>query len=161
MFLRKNRKSFDGQVYEYWTLCQTVRTERGPRQQVVACLGKLSDEDLHAGWEDIEALLDGRAPPPRQPQLFASALSAADECVQFIDALHGPLIERIELRFGEIHLGFFHVCQFSIRLDIQKSPPSARLAPDTLPLSQLPGMQRAIICIKPLQSTTCHEQPSS
>ena len=73
MFLRKNRKSFDGQVYEYWTLCQTVRTERGPRQQVVACLGKLSDEDLHAGWEDIEALLDGRAPPPRQPQLFASA----------------------------------------------------------------------------------------
>ena len=32
MFLRKNRKSFDGQVYEYSTLCQTVRTERGPRQ---------------------------------------------------------------------------------------------------------------------------------
>jgi hypothetical protein len=73
MFLRKNRKSFDRQVYEYWTLCQTVRTERGPRQQVVACLGKLSDEDLQAGWEDIEALLDGRAPSPRQPQLFASA----------------------------------------------------------------------------------------
>lgn len=60
----KSRKSFDGQVYEYWTLCQTVRTERGPRQQVVTCRGKLSEEDLQAGWADSEALLDGRAPSP-------------------------------------------------------------------------------------------------
>ena len=41
MFLRKKRKRFDGEVYEYWTLCESVRTERGPRQRVVASLGKL------------------------------------------------------------------------------------------------------------------------
>jgi transposase len=66
MFLRKNSKRLGGELYEYWTLCETVRTERGPRQRVVAWLGKLSDEDLSAGWEDIEALLEGRIPAPRQ-----------------------------------------------------------------------------------------------
>ena len=50
MFLRKNRKKSNGEVYEYWTLCETVRTELGPRQRVVATLGKLSEEDLAAGW---------------------------------------------------------------------------------------------------------------
>ena len=67
MFLRKNRKRYDGEVYEYWTLCETVRTERGPRQRVIASLGKLAEEDIAAGWEDLEALLEGR--PPRQRQL--------------------------------------------------------------------------------------------
>jgi hypothetical protein len=66
MFLRKNRKSANGEVYEYWTLCETVRTELGPRQRVVATLGKLSEHDLAAGWEDIKALLEGRKPAPRQ-----------------------------------------------------------------------------------------------
>jgi hypothetical protein len=28
MFLRKNRKRFAGEIYEYWTLCQTVLTLR-------------------------------------------------------------------------------------------------------------------------------------
>ena len=66
MFLRKNRKSANGEVYEYWTLCETVRTELGPRQRVVATLGKLTEQDLAAGWEDIEALLEGRKAAPRQ-----------------------------------------------------------------------------------------------
>lgn len=66
MFLRKNRKRFDGELYEYWTLCETVRTERGPRQRVVASLGKFTEEDLAAGWDELEALLDGRKPAPRQ-----------------------------------------------------------------------------------------------
>mgnify|MGYP000129694268 CR=1 FL=1 len=70
MFLRKNRKRLEGEIYEYWTLCETVRTERGPRQRVVASLGKLSEEDMAAGWDDLEALLDGRRPAARQRQLF-------------------------------------------------------------------------------------------
>jgi hypothetical protein len=69
MFLRKNRKRFSGEIYEYWTLCETVRTERGPRQRVVASLGKLSDEDIEAGWADLEALLDGRRPRGKQQRL--------------------------------------------------------------------------------------------
>ena len=62
VFLRKNRKHVNGEYYDYWTLCESVRTQRGPWQRVVASLGKLTEEDLHAGWEDIEALLEGRKP---------------------------------------------------------------------------------------------------
>jgi transposase len=75
MFLRSNRRRFAGEIYEYWTLCETVRTERGPRQRVVATLGKLSDEDLAAGWEDIEALLEGRPCAPRQLALGQQEVS--------------------------------------------------------------------------------------
>jgi transposase len=104
MFLRKNRKRFDGQVYEYWTLCQTIRTERGPRQQVVACLGKLSEEDLHAGWEDIEALLDGRAPPARQPSLFAAEQDRADDAERWeLADLRNLSVERVR-EFGSVFL---------------------------------------------------------
>jgi len=39
-------------------------------QRVVDTLGKLAEEDLHAGWDGIEALLEGRAPSPRAPELF-------------------------------------------------------------------------------------------
>lgn len=70
MFLRKNRRRVGGELYEYWTLCESVRTERGPRQRVVATLGKLAEDDLQAGWDDIEALLEGRPPTPRTPELF-------------------------------------------------------------------------------------------
>ena len=76
MFLRKNRKRFDGSLYEYWTLCETIRTERGPRQRVVATLGKLDEEDLRGGWDDMEALLDGRRPSPRQADLLAGTPGA-------------------------------------------------------------------------------------
>ncbi|MBL9173596.1 MAG: hypothetical protein JNL10_08685, partial [Verrucomicrobiales bacterium] len=79
MFLRKNRKRLEGEVYEYWTLCESVRTERGPRQRVVATLGKLGEEDLRAGWDDIEALLDGRAPALRQPELFEGSTPRMEE----------------------------------------------------------------------------------
>ena len=68
--MRKNRRRVGGELYEYWTLCESVRTERGPRQRVVATLGKLAEDDLQAGWDDIEALLEGRHPTPRTPELF-------------------------------------------------------------------------------------------
>ena len=54
MFLRKNRKKSNGEVYEYWTLCETVRTELGPRQRVVATLRKLSEEELAARWGTLK-----------------------------------------------------------------------------------------------------------
>ncbi len=66
MFLRRNRKRSSGEQYEYWTLCETVRTAKGPRQRVAATLGKLTGEDFAAGWEDMEALLDGSQQRPRQ-----------------------------------------------------------------------------------------------
>ena len=39
MFLRRNRRVVDGESYEYWSLVETYRTAKGPRQRVVASLG--------------------------------------------------------------------------------------------------------------------------
>lgn len=105
MFLRKNRKRFDGELYEYWTLCESVRTERGPRQRVVATLGKFTDEDLSGGWEEIEALLDGRRPPPRQKLMFGGAADrpgGLGRRWQLAD-LRGLSVERVR-EFGSVFL---------------------------------------------------------
>ena len=55
MFLRRNRRVVDGQACEYWTLVGTVRTAKGPRQEIVAALGKEPglDSASRRGWEDI------------------------------------------------------------------------------------------------------------
>ena len=105
MFLRKNRKRIDGELYEYWTLCESVRTEQGPRQRVVATLGKLEEDDLRAGWDQIEALLDGRKPGPWQPDLAdkASQSQRSPGAWELAD------LSRIEVgrvrEFGSVFLG--------------------------------------------------------
>lgn len=72
MFLRRNRRRKNGETYEYWTLVESVRTPRGPRQRTVATLGKLPglDEDERAGWEQITRLLDGHTGDIGQGDLF-------------------------------------------------------------------------------------------
>ena len=69
MFLRRKNKQVRGVGYSYWNLCETVRTARGPRQRVVASLGKLDEAQiagLKGGWDDLPALLRGEV-PARQP----------------------------------------------------------------------------------------------
>src|SRR5688500_5551135 len=63
MFLRRHRKDARGEHYDYWSLVKTVRTARGPRQQLVAHLGKLDGSQTHAArqWEDLDQLLEGKA----------------------------------------------------------------------------------------------------
>ncbi len=68
MFLRRKNKQVRGVGYSYWNLCETYRTERGPRQRVVASLGKLDEAQvggLQAGWEDLPGLLRGETPTSR------------------------------------------------------------------------------------------------
>lgn len=103
MFLRKNRKRFDGEMYEYWTLCESVRTERGPRQRVVASLGKLSEEDIAGGWDDLEALLDGRRPAPRQGNLFDESKPAEQGLGWELADLKNLSVERVR-EFGSVFL---------------------------------------------------------
>jgi hypothetical protein len=63
MFLRRvGRKDGDGNQRR-WALCESYRTERGPRQRVVAYLGEVS-EGLRQGVEDAASGL------PRQGDLF-------------------------------------------------------------------------------------------
>lgn len=104
MFLRRNRRTVDKETYEYWTLVQTVRTAKGPRQKVVATLGK--DPGLASsarrGWEEIAAMLDGRDPPRGQGRLGVPMAAAVPPQWAQVD-LRGVRVERVR-EFGEIYL---------------------------------------------------------
>jgi hypothetical protein len=50
MFLRRYRRSKDGKTHHYYALVESVRTESGPRQQVVAYLGELN-ADQERRWQ--------------------------------------------------------------------------------------------------------------
>ena len=103
MFLRRNRRKANGETYEYWTLVKTVRTERGPRHQVVANLGKAPglDSASRHGWEDIAALLEGRTP---ERQLDFGSDTSAPNQPQWIEVdVRGLRVERVR-EFGQAYL---------------------------------------------------------
>lgn len=103
MFLRKKRKRAGGEDYEYWSLCETVRTAKGPRQRVVASLGKLDEEEVRGGgWEDIDGLLSGRPRErARQMELGQGAQPALPKWEK-ID-VGAVRVERVR-EFGEAYL---------------------------------------------------------
>ena len=106
MFLRRNRRTVDGETYDYWTLVKSVRTANGPRQQVVATLGKepgLESRTRH-GWEEVADLLDGRAAAPVQGRL-GEALAEVVPRPQWAQVdLRGVRVERVR-DFGQVYLG--------------------------------------------------------
>ena len=104
MYLRRGRKIVDGETYEYWSLVESVRTAKGPRQQTVATLGKLPglDGKVRRGWEHIEELLEGHSPPQ---QLDLSVDSTKDEAApqwEQVD-VKGVRVERVR-EFGQVYL---------------------------------------------------------
>jgi transposase len=101
MFLRRNRRKKNGELYEYWTLVESIRTERGPRQRIVATLGKLPglDEDERSGWEEIARLLDGEDQVELQTDFFAAKQPPHWAQVD----LRGVRVERVR-EFGGVYL---------------------------------------------------------
>lgn len=105
MFLRRNRRTVNGECYEYWTLVKTVRTAKGPRQEVVATLGKepgLESRTRH-GWEQVGDLLEGRTPAPVQGELGQKVPAALQPHWAQVD-LSGVRVERVR-DFGQVYLG--------------------------------------------------------
>jgi hypothetical protein len=99
MFLRRNRKVHRGERYEYWTLVESFRTARGPRQRTVATLGKLPglDPSERMGWEHIGGILDGKSRP-------ADFLDAAPDPPQWTEVdMRGLRVERPRA-FGDVYL---------------------------------------------------------
>jgi transposase len=99
MFLKRSRRKKRGETYESWSLVESVRTARGPRQRVVAMLGKLPGLDIESrvGWEHIADILDGKAKPadflnmPAEPPEWATVNT------------RGMRVERLR-RFGDVYL---------------------------------------------------------
>jgi transposase len=104
MFLRRNRRTVDGQTYEYWTLVRTVRTAKGPRQEVVASLGKTPglDQGSRRGWENIADLLEGRCPTAKQGELGQPLFPEPPPQWAQVD-LCAVSVERVR-DFGQIYL---------------------------------------------------------
>lgn len=65
MYLRRHSKKVVGEEYGYWSLVESMRTARRPRQRIVATIGKLPDYDHkeQIGWEEIGRILDGKPIP--------------------------------------------------------------------------------------------------
>jgi len=103
MYLRRHGKKVDGDEYGYWSLVESIRTARGPRQRIIATIGKLPglDKEERIGWEEIGRILSGRAQhqstlleTPEEPPSWAT-----------ID-ISRVSVERLR-SFGDIYLALF------------------------------------------------------
>jgi transposase len=106
MFLRKKLKVSAGENYEYWSLCETVRTAKGPRQRVVATLGKLDEEQTRSGWEDVDELLAGRQSiKARQMELGEEGTKSGSQIPSRWEKVDVAAVSVERVRdFGEVYL---------------------------------------------------------
>jgi transposase len=104
MFLRAHHRSKDGKPHTYFTLVESKRTERGPRQRIVAELGELSADERRR-WQRT-AIFHTRHEDGKQLPLFLE-----DEQVPMPD---DPDVVRVRLgkvgwtnarAFGDVWLG--------------------------------------------------------
>ena len=100
MYLRSHRRTKNGAVYQYWSLVKSVRAERGPRQKIVASIGKMPglDRRTRMGWDQIGAALDGRV---RQVDLFED--HSLDEPEWATVDISRVRVERLR-DFGDVYL---------------------------------------------------------
>jgi transposase len=85
VYLRRCYREKDGKRHAYWALVESYRTERGPRQHVVAYLGELDEQ----GRLGIQRRAEG-APPVYQRRLYEED---AEPCWVEVD-LQGVRVER-------------------------------------------------------------------
>jgi transposase len=106
MFLRRYTRTKDGKKHTYYALVESVRTEAGPRQHVVAYLGELN-HDQERRWQRT-TVFHNRQGEDRQLRLFPDA--------ETVDLPDDPDVARIRLSsvgwtnrrdFGDIWLGLW------------------------------------------------------
>src|SRR5438552_12635155 len=66
MYLRRYYRAKDGKRHAYWALVKSVRTAKGPRQEIVAYLGDLDE----AGRLGVREAANGDDSSARQQELF-------------------------------------------------------------------------------------------
>lgn len=101
MYLRRHVRKKNDVEYDSWSLVESVRTLQGPRQRIVATIGKLPglDKEERVGWEEIGRILDGKPKP--EPDLFEKEESVPQWAN--ID-LKRVSVERPR-HFGDVYLG--------------------------------------------------------
>lgn len=101
MYLRRHSRKKGDTEYEAWSLVESVRTSKGPRQRTVATLGKLPglDKEERVGWEEIARVLDGKPRPERN--LFEKEEEIPLWATVNLRAIR---VERLR-HFGDVYLG--------------------------------------------------------
>ncbi len=101
MYLRPNKRKKNGSDYEYWSLVESVRTARGPRQRIVATIGKQPglDREERIGWEEIKRIVDGKPIP--QLDLFEVHDDPPSWATININKVS---VERLR-HFGDVYIG--------------------------------------------------------
>jgi transposase len=106
MFLRRYHRTKDGKAHTYYALVESVRTEAGPRQRVVAYLGELN-HDEERRWQRT-VVFHNRQGDGRQLRLFPDG--------EHVDLPDDPDVVRISLKsvgwanprpFGDVWLGLW------------------------------------------------------
>jgi hypothetical protein len=111
MLLRRNTKKREGADYDCWTLVDSIRTARGPRQRIVASIGKLPglDREERIGWEEIIRILSGKPHPT--PGLFEQR----EEPPSWATVnMSGVSVERLR-SFGDIIWDCFYGTSLALR----------------------------------------------
>lgn len=101
MYLRRIRRKKSTGNYDYWALVESVRTQRGPRQRVVATLGKVPglNKNERVGWEEVARILNGKPKPE------ADLFEKDDDIPQWANVnVRGVRVER-QREFGGVYLG--------------------------------------------------------
>lgn len=122
MYLRRHSRKKGGCEYESWTLVESSRTAQGPRQRIVATLGKLPgmEKEERVGWEEIARILDGKPRP--EPSLFEKE----EGTPAWAEVnLKGVSVERLR-RFGEVYLGLALWKRLGLEQFCQAHIPSGR-----------------------------------
>jgi transposase len=122
MFLRRNTKKKGGVDYDCWTLVESVRTARGPRQRIVATIGKLPglDREERIGWDEIGRILSGKPRP--EPGLFDP--SEDPPCWATVNR-NGVSVERLR-HFGDVYLGLLLWTRLGFAKFCKEQMPSGR-----------------------------------
>ena len=106
MFLRRYTRTKDGKTHTYYALVESVRTDAGPRQHIVAYLGELN-HDEQSRWQRTVSVYN------RQGDCLQLRLFPDDDQVPAPDE---PDVVRIRLRsvgwtnprrFGDVWLGLY------------------------------------------------------
>jgi len=106
MFLRRHTCNKDGKSHTYYALLESVRTEAGPPQHVVALLGELNHDEQHR-WQRT-VIIYNRQGDSQQLRLFPD-----DDQVSILD---DPDVVHVQLgsigwtngrRFGDVWVGLW------------------------------------------------------
>ena len=122
MYLRRNTKKKDGTDYDCWTLVESIRTARGPRQRIVATIGKLPglDREERVGWDEIGRILSGKPRP--EPELFHPPEEPPSWATVNVS---GVSVERLR-HFGVVYLGLLLWSRVGLASFCRKTMPTGR-----------------------------------